>query len=75
MLAPSGNSFIKKLLPSRQPLVQLVKTYPRPDEGYEQWCEDNNVPCVGTHFPLANFINKSDAQQIVDASEIKIIHD
>ncbi len=56
-------------------LVQLVETYPRPDEGYEQWCEDNNVPCVGTHFPLANFINKSDAQQIVDASEIKIIHD
>ena len=55
--------------------VQLVKTFPRPDKGYEEWCTQNNLPPVGTHFPLANFVNQSDAKQIINADSIKIIHD
>ena len=55
--------------------VQLIKTFPRPDQGYEQWCNHNAIPFIGTHFPLANFKKISEAQQLIDATEIKIIHD
>lgn len=55
--------------------VQLRKTFPTPDKGYEEWCQRNNLPPVGTHFPLANFVNQSDAKQIVYADSIEIRHD
>ena len=55
--------------------VQLVKTHPRPEKGYEEWCQQNGLPCVGTHFPLANFVNEKDAQQIIYTDSIKIKHD
>ena len=55
--------------------VQIVKTFPRPEKGYEEWCKQNGLPCVGTHFPLANFVNEKDAQQVIYADSIKIKHD
>tara|TARA_B100001094_G_C18084347_1_gene746940 strand:- start:434 stop:1222 length:789 start_codon:yes stop_codon:yes gene_type:complete len=55
--------------------VQLVKTFPRPEKGYEEWCKQNNLPCVGTHFPLANFVNEKDVQEIIYTDSIKIKHD
>lgn len=55
--------------------VQLVKTFPRPEKGYEEWCKQNNLPCVGKHFPLANFVNEKDAQEIIYADSIKIKND
>ena len=55
--------------------VQLVKTHPRPEKGYEEWCQQNGLPCIGTHFPLANFVNEKDAQQIIYTDSIKIKHD
>lgn len=54
---------------------QLINTYPSPDKGYDKWCQQNNLPTVGTHFPLANFTHEKDAQQIIDADSIRIKHD
>ena len=54
--------------------VQLVKTYPSPEKGYQEWCDQNELPPAGTHFPLANFVKQDDAKNIIDADSIVIKH-
>ena len=51
--------------------LQMNKTSPRPDKGYEEWCQTQKIPVIGNNFPLANFTDNF-AIQLVEAKEIII---
>lgn len=51
--------------------VQLRRACQQPELGYHEWCSQQKIPTVGTHFPLANFLNEF-PYDILNASEITI---
>jgi len=51
--------------------IQLCKTHPRPHNGYEAWCEKQNLPPVGDNFPLANFIGEA-PRELIYAKQLSI---
>lgn len=51
--------------------VQLRRAYKQPELGYHEWCLQQKIPAVGTHFPFANFLDEF-PYNILNASEITI---